>query len=99
MPVPVDASGIKNLWPFVAPPLLALGFISAAQHVYRTLSVLLQTFIIPGISVSFVIFTRPLVKCRSVETIWCKKRSMGCCNGCYRWNWKGVLLPTSQKRI
>jgi hypothetical protein len=50
-------------WPFVAPLLLALGFISAAQHVYKTFSVLLQTFIIPGISVSIVILTGPLFKC------------------------------------
>ena len=43
-------------WPFVALLLLALGFISVAQHVYQTFSVLLQTFIIPGISVSVSLF-------------------------------------------
>jgi len=43
-------SSFMRDWPFVAPLLLALGFISAAQHVFKTFSVLLQTFIIPGIS-------------------------------------------------
>ena len=59
--IDMDASQIKILWPFVAPLLLALGFISAAQHVYQTFSVFFQTFIIPGISVSIVIFTEPLL--------------------------------------
>jgi 17beta-estradiol 17-dehydrogenase / very-long-chain 3-oxoacyl-CoA reductase len=53
----MDASRLKILWPFVGPLLLALGFISAVQHIYQTFSVLLQTFIIPGISVSTVFFT------------------------------------------
>jgi len=55
--IDMDALQIKILvtsfirdWSFVAPLLLVLGFISAAQHLYQTVSVLLQTFIIPGIN-------------------------------------------------
>ncbi|KAF8813735.1 3-ketoacyl-CoA reductase [Phlegmacium glaucopus] len=53
----MDASQVNILmssfmrdWPFVVPLLLALGFITAAKNVYQTFSVLLQTFIIPGVS-------------------------------------------------
>ena len=50
---------IVNEHPWVSTALLALGSFSVARVVYQTLSVLLQTFVLPGKSVRLESTTKP----------------------------------------
>ena len=81
--------------PYIAAFLVALGSFNFARIIYQTLSVVLQTLVLPGKSVcvflDFGAFSDALL---SVEELWCKEGSMGSCNWRHRWYWQGIRVPT-----
>jgi len=71
-------------YPIPATLLLSLGSYSIAKVLYQTLSVLLQTFILPGTSVSrsMTTFYLPTDTCITAQEVWSEKGCLGNSDRC-----------------